>query len=899
MCFGGGSKPQVVSQGTQQVTDKSWETMEPYIKNALESSRARFEDQLETGFEAFPGGYEGRFEGPSVEELAAREGILQQGLSGIAGTGMASARPYYEAGLSALSSSMDQFGPQQAQQYMNPYQQAVVDIAKREAVRQAQPTFRNIGDRAESTGAFGGSRQAIAEAEANRNLQQQLGDIQTRGMQSAFEQGRSAFEAQKAREAAGAQRMFAQAPLAYRQGLSEMAAIEGVGGQRRADEQAKKDFLYNQFMEEKMFPSRIYDEHLGHVRGFSYQPSKYITTTNTQPKASLGQNLMGLAGTAASIYGGMGGFSKGGFGSMFAEGGQVGGLASLASGGQIKGGGFESHQNNMGNYFSVDALNKLGMNTNVIEQQQQQARQQAAVEEIIKIKEKVASNTPLTVQERIKLQAHGESQLPNKVAPDLVDQHMKQVRVKKEADAKAALEPFGGKDLPKESQLVSDDITESIRIQKAREDFLKEPTKERTPVTNLQLQARAREGLMGLLPLEDPEKLRLEDRRNTQIKKYDDIYDFFSNPKELAAKRAKEIGEVYEPLTKELETAKTSADAFRDRQLKLAEEHMTKREADVNKRATSKLAELAARGKKAKERGEQGAMQNLFLNMLLPMSLQGGQDPRGFLAGALQGGKDNMEKFVDRYSKLKDDFATGEEKRAREKTSIEDKKIDDTFALEDVFVKRRGELESEAFKLKADYDKEIRTNGMSKRAAQLKEKFKETDYMLKGAEAAGQALKLKKEAYTDVNDMKRENIDAYAKILDLDMFDPNTTDGAKSQKNFNDKIESERKDLVAEMGFMIGVDDEGNETIMLNKDTPLTEEDRRKWTAKWERRKRDLLQNFLKYGLTYGGQARAVLDTLNTRGSGSSTTGSPQVGATATNANGDKVRWDGSKWVPI
>ena len=229
MCFGGGSKPQVVSTGTQQVTDKSWETLEPYIKNVLESSRSRFEDQLEEGYEAFPGGYEGRYEGPSIEELTAREGILQQGLSGIAGTGMASARPYYEAGLSALGSSMDQFGPQQAQQYMNPYQQAVVDIAKREAVRQAQPTFRNIGDRAESTGAFGGSRQAIAEAEANRNLQQQLGDIQTRGMQSAFEQGRSAFEAQKAREAAGAQRMFAQAPAAYRQGLAEMAAIEGVG----------------------------------------------------------------------------------------------------------------------------------------------------------------------------------------------------------------------------------------------------------------------------------------------------------------------------------------------------------------------------------------------------------------------------------------------------------------------------------------------------------------------------------------------------------------------------------------------------------------------------------------------------------------------------------------------
>jgi len=341
MCFGGGSKPQVVSQGTTQVTDKSWETMEPYIKNALESSRARFEDQLETGFEAFPGGYEGRFQGPSQEELVAREGILQQGLSGIAGTGMSSARPYYEAGLSALGSSMDQFGPQQAQQYMNPYQQAVVDVAKREAVRQAQPTFRNIGDRAESVGAFGGSRQAIAEAEANRNLQQQLGDIQTRGMQSAFEQGRSAFEAQKAREATGAQRMFAQAPAAWQQGIRELGAVEEVGKARRGDEQAKKDFLYGQFEEEKLHPSKTFTEHLGHVRGFPYQPSMYKTTTNMQPRPSMGRQLLGAGMGIASMAG------KLGWSPFGASGGQV---ERLESGGQIQGGLsglIQRHQNNV------------------------------------------------------------------------------------------------------------------------------------------------------------------------------------------------------------------------------------------------------------------------------------------------------------------------------------------------------------------------------------------------------------------------------------------------------------------------------------------------------------------------------------------------------------------------
>ena len=75
-------------------------------------------------------------------------------------------------------------------------------------------------------------------------------------------------------------------------------------------------------------------------------------------------------------------------------------------------------------------------------------------------------------------------------------------------------------------------------------------------------------------------------------------------------------------------------------------------------------------------------MQNLFLNMLLPMSLQAGQDPRGFIAGALQGGKDNMKAFVDRYSELKDKYATGKEKREREGMDIRDKQQADIFDMQ-------------------------------------------------------------------------------------------------------------------------------------------------------------------------------------------------------------------------
>ena len=86
---------------------------------------------------------------------------------------------------------------------------------------------------------------------------------------------------------------------------------------------------------------------------------------------------------------------------------------------------------------------------------------------------------------------------------------------------------------------------------------------------------------------------------------------------------------------------------------------------------------------------------------------------------------------------------------------------------------------------------------------------------------------------------------------------------------------------------------------MADKNTPLTEAQRRKFDMSFERRKRALLTKFLKYGLTFPGQAKAMLEEMDETGNVGSSSGGPQVGDTATNAAGKKVQWDGSQWVPI
>ncbi|CAB4180388.1 hypothetical protein UFOVP1043_28 [uncultured Caudovirales phage] len=77
--------------------------------------------------------------------------------------------------------------------YMSPYMQNVVDIQKREADRAYRQQGNELNAQAVKSGAFGGSRQAIQQAEAARNQNMLLNDIQAKGQQEAYASGMGQF----------------------------------------------------------------------------------------------------------------------------------------------------------------------------------------------------------------------------------------------------------------------------------------------------------------------------------------------------------------------------------------------------------------------------------------------------------------------------------------------------------------------------------------------------------------------------------------------------------------------------------------------------------------------------------------------------------------------------------
>jgi len=140
-----------------------------------------------------PQGIQSQYQGPNIDtgyqapDLSReyQAGQRQSGYMGPSGFG-----PGFSAGTIA--------DPATIERYTNPYQQMVTDVEKREATRQSDIMGSQIGQQAAEVGGMGGYREAIMQAERERNLGQQLGDIQTRGSQAGFQQAQQAFEADRA-----------------------------------------------------------------------------------------------------------------------------------------------------------------------------------------------------------------------------------------------------------------------------------------------------------------------------------------------------------------------------------------------------------------------------------------------------------------------------------------------------------------------------------------------------------------------------------------------------------------------------------------------------------------------------------------------------------------------------
>jgi hypothetical protein len=289
---GGGSRGGGGGGGTttQTVTKEEFPPeIRPYITDILERAQAQEEARQETGYPVYPG--------PRIAQFTPEERAAQAGIVSLVGA----SQPSFDIarGLTAAA-AMEDTAPA-IQSRMSPYMQNVVDIQKREAQRDADIRRQQLAAQAVGARAFGGSRDAIQQAEFDRNLQQQLADIQATGSQAAFQQAQQSLANLRQRQMGAGQQMAGLGTAQQASAMKELGALAGVGEQQRQQQQKALDLGFQQFREEQTYPEASLQQYQSIIRGFPISP----TTTQTQqailPQPSLSQQLIGGAGALAGL----------------------------------------------------------------------------------------------------------------------------------------------------------------------------------------------------------------------------------------------------------------------------------------------------------------------------------------------------------------------------------------------------------------------------------------------------------------------------------------------------------------------------------------------------------------------------------------------------------------------
>jgi hypothetical protein len=309
---GGGSQP------TQQnvVQTNLPEYARPYFENIMQRAQAESYRPY-TPYEAE------RLAGFTPEQRQVQQETMGLQTPGELGAGSqfaaAGGLGSFGLGQQAAGAGQQYFGmatdPSQMQAFMSPYQQAVTDVAKGSAIREAQIAQRAAGLQAGMRpGSLGSSAAALGRAERERGLMDRLSQIQAEGGQKAFDAARQAQQFGSTLGLQGLQaglqgmQQLGQAGATLGQlgtqrqaaDLQRLTAQEAVGAQQRAFEQQQLDQRYADFLRQRDYPM----EQLGYfsnlMRGVPVGLGS--TTTTYAPPPSIASQVGGLGLAGLGLY---------------------------------------------------------------------------------------------------------------------------------------------------------------------------------------------------------------------------------------------------------------------------------------------------------------------------------------------------------------------------------------------------------------------------------------------------------------------------------------------------------------------------------------------------------------------------------------------------------------------
>ena len=232
--------------------------------------------------------------------------VRQQNLAGLAPTVadqdrlQLEAQKRAEAGLGSYQPFLDQAqaatGPQAFQQFMSPYQQQVMDASLAEFDRNAQIQQQQISNQAVASGAFGGGREGVMQAEYQAGSDRNRAALQAGLLQQGFGQAQQAAQQQFQNQMG-----LASALPGLQSG--DISTLGSLGALNQAQEQAQLNAQREATRMATYQPQEQLQNYGNLVTGIMGGMQGSGTTTQQVPDPTFLQTALGAAATGAGIYG--------------------------------------------------------------------------------------------------------------------------------------------------------------------------------------------------------------------------------------------------------------------------------------------------------------------------------------------------------------------------------------------------------------------------------------------------------------------------------------------------------------------------------------------------------------------------------------------------------------------
>jgi len=220
--------------------------------------------------------------------VAPESQLTQQAYQQVGGLG--SFEPY-------LQSAAALTGPTAYQDYMSPYQQDVIDTTLAEFDRQSAMGLPALSDRAIQSGAFGGGRQGVLEAEYATGQARNRAALQAQLLQQGVAQAQQQAQQDFAKQ-------FALAEAAPALSLQQISGLQALGTQQQAQSQAALEAdkqLAQAQAYQPLTTAQVFGQGIAALTPGAYGGTQ-IANVPAAPTPSALQTALGTASTLAGIY---------------------------------------------------------------------------------------------------------------------------------------------------------------------------------------------------------------------------------------------------------------------------------------------------------------------------------------------------------------------------------------------------------------------------------------------------------------------------------------------------------------------------------------------------------------------------------------------------------------------